>query len=85
MPVPGLFGDGLGDGLGDGQLSHPPDPQIDDNTPARGGIIIYNNGVWRVAKLTILPTVTPTPLGRLPGGLPGQPTQIINSIKRRVY
>ena len=54
-------------------------------------------GVWRVAKLTIpptvplaipptvrptiLPTVTPTPLGRLPGGLPGQPTQIINPRK----
>ena len=27
---------------------------------------------------TILPTVPPTPLGRLPGGLPGQPTQIIS-------
>ena len=59
-------------------------PIIHGNTPACGGIIIYL-GVWRVAKLTILPTVTPTPLGRLPGGLPGQPTQIINSIKRRVY
>ena len=33
-------------------------PQIDDNTPARGGITIYN-GVWRVDKLTIPPTVPP--------------------------
>ncbi len=38
------WGDGGGDGRGDGQLSHPPDPQIDDNTPARGGIIMYNGG-----------------------------------------
>ena len=53
--------------------------------PPHAGVLLYIMGVWRVAKLTILPTVTPTPLGRLPGGLPGQPTHIINSIKRRVY
>ena len=40
-------GDGWGDGREDGQLSHPPDPQIDDNTPARGGIVMYNgSGGW---------------------------------------
>ena len=49
--------------------------------PPRAGVLSSISGVWRVAKLTILPTVTPTPLGRLAGGLPGQPTQIINSIK----
>ena len=40
------------DGRGMVSLATRQTPQIDDNTPARGGITMYN-GVWRVAKLTI--------------------------------
>ena len=46
-------------------------PQIDDNTPARGGIIMYN-GVWRVAKLTITPTVPRA----IPQTVPPSETQV---------
>ena len=46
------LGDGRGTVGGMVSLATRQTPQIDDNTPARGGITMYN-GVWRVAKLTI--------------------------------
>ena len=46
------LGDGRGTVGGMVSLATRQTPWIDDNTPARGGITMYN-GVWRVAKLTI--------------------------------
>ena len=45
VPVLGLFGDGLGTIWGTVSSATRQTPQIDDNTTARGGIMMYNGGL----------------------------------------
>ena len=45
VPVLGLFGDGLGTVWGMVSSATRQTPQIDDNTTARGGIVMYNGGL----------------------------------------
>ena len=66
VPVLGLLrdifkGGGLARGTVGGMVSLATrqTPQIDDNSNPRTRGIAMNKGVWRVAKLTISPTVRP--------------------------